>query len=775
MRFVPALRTDRLYVTCSAEMRMMMKKMKKTMVLLMALMMCFIMAGCKKETGEEVPTGNVYVPTFSEIQGDIDWINNIMSSGNKISLLGEVYDRETYEYSEKLITLDVVTGEQSSRDLSFGGDDDKVSTSLQTIVRYKDGYMAVLYHYTMPTQEEMDSGYYEEQTSYDIVILDADFNELSTVSLDELSKKVEEETGWFYAQYIAGDQDGNIYIGGDNAVYVLNSEGKQLYEIKFTNWINGMVATDDGQILVMYYDDQQEMALAPIDKNARAMGEALENVPVGNGNTGFFPAGNGKIYMNSSTKLYLYDLNTQTSEVILDWVNCDINTYNLSGFATLEDGSFVAVSVNYDHSGDDTKTTIELANIKEVPASSVKQKKIVTLAMMYLNYDMQEQVIKFNRTNEDYRIQVKTYVNDDYSNYEDAYTLFQSDIASGNAGDFFLAGNGDINVDNLIAKGALADLTKLIETDEQIKMDDFIPNIIDVLSVDGKLYSISDSFNVQTLVGKVADVGEGRTWTFKDVMELVKARPDSQLLSYSTKDSVLSTMLVYSMDCFYNSETGECSFDSEDFVQLLEICNTFPTEYNYDDEEYVSLPTQLRSGKVLLTQLYLSDFDEVQLYSKLYGEPVNFIGYPTNGTSGSVAGFDNRFCINAKSKNKEGAWAFIRQFLLPDYQNNLEWRMPINKAAFEQRLADAMKVDEDNVGSSWMYDDVEIEMGPLDEAMVQTIRDIVYGINTESVYDESLYNIISEEAAYYFGGEKSASEIAGIIQSRVQIYIDENR
>lgn len=775
MRFVPALRTDRLYVTSSAEMRMMMKKMKKTAVLLMALMMCFIMAGCKKETGEEVPTGNVYVPTFSEVQGDIDWISNIMSSGNKISLLGQVYDRETYEYSEKLITLDVVTGEQSSRDLSFGGDDDNVSTSLQTMVQYKDGYMAVLYHYTMPTEEEMESGYYDYQVSYDIVILDADFNEVSSISLDELSKKAEEETGWFYAQYIAGDQDGNIYIGGDNAVYVLNSEGKQLYEIKFTNWINGMVATDDGQILVMYYDDQQEMALAPIDKNARAMGEALENVPVGNGNTGFFPAGNGKIYMNSSTKLYLYDLNTQTSEVILDWVNCDINTYNLSGFATLEDGSFVAVSVNYDHSGDDTKTTIELANIKEVPASSVKQKKIVTLAMMYLNYDMQEQVIKFNRTNEDYRIQVKTYVNDDYSNYEDAYTLFQSDIASGNAGDFFLAGNGDINVDNLIAKGALADLTKLIETDEQIKMDDFIPNIIDVLSVDGKLYSISDSFNVQTLVGKVADVGEGRTWTFKDVMELVKSRPDSQLLSYSTKDSVLSTMLVYSMDCFYNSETGECSFDSEDFVQLLEICNTFPTEYNYDDEEYVSLPTQLRSGKVLLTQLYLSDFDEVQLYSKLYGEPVNFIGYPTNGTSGSVAGFDNRFCINAKSKNKEGAWAFIRQFLLPDYQNNLEWRMPINKAAFEQRLADAMKVDEDNVGSSWMYDDVEIEMGPLDEAMVQTIRDIVYGINTESVYDESLYNIISEEAAYYFGGEKSASEIAGIIQSRVQIYIDENR
>ena len=210
-----------------------MKKMKKTAVLFLALMMCFIMAGCKKETGEEVPAGNVYVPTFSEVQSDIDWINGVMARGNKITLLGQVYDRETYENTDKIITLDAVTGEQTSRDLSFGGDDENVSTNLQTIVQYKDGYMAILYRYTMPTQEEMDSGYYDNQVSYDIVILDADFNEMSAVSLDELSKKIEEENGGFYAQYIAGDQDGNIYIAGDNVIYVLNSEGKQLYNINF--------------------------------------------------------------------------------------------------------------------------------------------------------------------------------------------------------------------------------------------------------------------------------------------------------------------------------------------------------------------------------------------------------------------------------------------------------------------------------------------------------------------------------------------------------------
>ena len=100
-------------------------------------------------------------------------------------LWAEVYDRETYALSQKLITLDIATGAQTSRELVVDGDkkDDSEQISLQTIAVYKDGYMAVRYHYTQPTQEEIDSGVYESETSYDIAILDADFNIQSTVHL----------------------------------------------------------------------------------------------------------------------------------------------------------------------------------------------------------------------------------------------------------------------------------------------------------------------------------------------------------------------------------------------------------------------------------------------------------------------------------------------------------------------------------------------------------------------------------------------------------------
>ncbi len=756
-----------------------MKRFKKVAVLMMTAAMCFGMAGCNKSAGGDVPTGDVYTPTFSEISSDVEYVTNVLASDGKLNIMGQVYDNETYELSQKLITLDMATGEQTSKDIAIDGDkkDDSEQISLQTMAAYKDGYMAVRYHYTQPSQDEIDSGVYDSETSYDIAILDADFNIQSTISLADIQKKVEEDGSGFYVQYSACDAEGNIYISLDNSMYVLDSEGKEKFKVDFDNWINGMFVTSDGQVIVMYYNDQYNTEIAPVDMNTKALGNPLENLPSMDGNSSsIYPAGDGKLYVVGSTKLFLYDMNTQTSEEILDWIACDINTNNLSGFAVLDDGSFVAVSTTYDYSSDDTQTTIELATIKKVPASSVKQKKNVTLAMLYMNYNTREQVIKFNRTNEEYRINIKTYVNDDSSNWEDAQTQFQADVASGTAGDFFVA-DGNISVDNLIAKGALADLSDLIDKDEVLNRDDFISNILDILSVDGKLYSVAESFYINTLVGKVSDVGTGKSWTFKDVAELVKSHPDSQLMQYVTKADGLNMMVMYSLDSFYNSETGECKFDSDDFISLLELCNTFPKEYDYDSGESESTASLLRSGKVLLTSVYMSGFDNVQLYTALYGEPVNFIGYPTNNGSGSVVGFNNRFCVAAKSKNKEGAWAFIRNFLLPDDQNNLDWNLPVNKAAFEQKIADAMKESGDNEGvvNTWWYDDTEIKIGPLTEEEAQVVRDMVYNATTEASYDEQLMNIITEEAEYYFNGEKSAQEIAGIIQSRAQLYIDENR
>ena len=56
----------------------------------------------------------------------------------------------------------------------------------------------------------------------------------------------------------------------------------------------------------------------------------------------------------------------------------------------------------------------------------------------------------------------------------------------------------------------------------------------------------------------------------------------------------------------------------------------------------------------------------------------------------------------------------------------------------------------------------------------QRVYDLISGA-VELKYDPDVINIIIEEAGAYFSGQKSAKEVAEIIQNRVQNYLDENR
>ena len=60
------------------------------------------------------------------------------------------------------------------------------------------------------------------------------------------------------------------------------------------------------------------------------------------------------------------------------------------------------------------------------------------------------------------------------------------------------------------------------------------------------------------------------------------------------------------------------------------------------------------------------------------------------------------------------------------------------------------------------------------EEEIEGIRQLIEIARPLSRESEEIYSIIGEEAAPYFAGQKSAAEVAKIIQSRIQIYVSEN-
>lgn len=70
---------------------------------------------------------------------------------------------------------------------------------------------------------------------------------------------------------------------------------------------------------------------------------------------------------------------------------------------------------------------------------------------------------------------------------------------------------------------------------------------------------------------------------------------------------------------------------------------------------------------------------------------------------------------------------------------------------------------------------MEIQSKPLTQNEVDKYKDLINSTNRRIFYNESITNIILEEAQSYFAGDKNVDEASEIIQSRVTTYINENR
>ena len=77
---------------------------------------------------------------------------------------------------------------------------------------------------------------------------------------------------------------------------------------------------------------------------------------------------------------------------------------------------------------------------------------------------------------------------------------------------------------------------------------------------------------------------------------------------------------------------------------------------------------------------------------------------------------------------------------------------------------------------SYGWDDVNFQLYAATEEDAQAVYDIIDRISgLSNSYDEQIMSIIEEECGAYFAGQKSVDEVAGIVQSRIQTYVNESR
>jgi ABC-type glycerol-3-phosphate transport system substrate-binding protein len=746
-----------------------MKRFYKKLILLgTAVIMCASLTACggKKEANTSAKDKKefVYVPEYQAMTDQSD-INNLVISNNIIYYTTWSYDEATQMSSSSIKSMEVGSTEGKTLPIEIGQND-----NVSIMQADKDGNLVfVLYSYTEGENPE------DYTQTYILKKYDKDGNEILNKDLTELMSG----TDSMYVQYLTTDDEGNIYLSnGDSKIWVVDGSGNDLFNLDIDNYISTMGTTKEGKVVIATYD-ADKMVFREVDKTSKALGATYENIPNPYGSFTLVKGVEKGCLINSGNSLYEYDLETQTAKEILNWIDCDIDSDRIAAVSGLEDGRILALTRDY--SGETTKS--DMVYLSKKKASEVAEKTILTYGTLYMSSNVRSAIINFNKTNETYRIQPKEYGTDDYTA---GIAQLNSDIVSGNTPDIIDLSNGSVN--KYIEKGILEDLYPFFDKDSDMKKENYVESAFKAYERDGKLYAAVPSFAINTIIGRTSDVGSEMGWTMDELIALVKSKPEgTEVFSYATKESILSSLCTYGLADFVDWSTGKCSFDSDEFIKMLEFSNTFSSESEYVyDESAPSMPTKIRNGQLLFMMTNISDVQSYQMYEAMYGEPITFIGYPTSeGTGSSIMAGEVLLGISSKSKNKDGAWEFVRTFLTPEYQasGNL-WSFPVLKTALEDKFKEAMEPEyyEDETGkqvhtmkTSWGYDDANFDIYEATQEQVDAVKNLIQNADSVYEYNDEMYSIISEEAAAFFAGQKTAQDVANIIQSRVQIYVNENR
>lgn len=659
------------------------------------------------------------------------------------------------------------------------------------------------------------------ESSNTLYTYDSTGNLVSSVDLSKVVTQEDNDNNRYFNSYIV-DSQGNIYISLSTCIRVCDKSGNVLFTTPESNgdneWLNGLIFTNNGVPAVYKYsysDTGSSAKLVEIDLNAKGYGKEYE---LGSSiNTIYSGSGDYLCYSSSDTGIVGVRADNLQTESVLNLLNLGIDNSNINSMAVNDDGSFV--TVGYDYSGMTARSTLSL--ITPIDSSEVKEKKVLTLGCFYIDWNIRSQIAEFNKTNEDYTIYATSYSeSNDTSDYTAALTKFNNEILAGNVPDILLIRSG-MPYNSYASKGLFADLYEFMDKDDVYNRDAFMPNVLKAMEKDGKLYEITPSFTVQTYAAKKSLVGDATSLTMDQANQILATMPEGATLTNDsqtmTASNFLSTAITFSNFVDYANAT--CNFDSPEFKAILETAKKYPAEIDYDalyndnPNYWMEQETACRENRALLYSVYFNDFSiYTNTRDAYFGEDISFVGFPGSGASnatGSVISTGSEIAVSSKSKYKDGAWEFIKLVLdnAVGEQDSGNYGVAITSDASVAEAADeAVKritssyyglpvvksqlqalgqqatipqtyTDTDGtvqqVDNTYYVGNTEVKVNLITQDEVNMLIDYFSTVDTIARYDESLTDIINEEANAYFKGTKSVDETASLIQSRASIYLSE--
>ncbi len=385
-----------------------------------------------------------------------------------------------------------------------------------------------------------------------------------------------------------------------------------------------------------------------------------------------------------------------------------------------------------------------------------------TTRVVSLNSDhigVKDCVAVASRKNPDLNFRYETCVETDRDEFRNRIL---AELMAGDGPDILYVSLEDMK--RLQGMGVLADLSDFLPSEAKERI---LPGVIELGTVNGVFTGIAPDVDVSTMV-TLKSIWEQSTWSLEDLIDLLDTGEFTGIFCQGTTSfapqAILKWLTTFGLQesVLIDWENRESHFDSELFLKILEITKVF-------GDDSVRTDTWLGVGGCpgRITGANIEVLNE--LYEQ-YGEEYFFVGMPTRGSSGSYLSSSGVLVVNKEAADARAVTAFLECLL----GNEIQYSNHIikNTSILKVSLNDLTTVEVDNeTRAFWKEYRVQIK-----EDGSTTLDDYCKLLESCVPQPEEYSDILSivwEEGQSCLSGDKSAAEAAKIIDSRVQVYLDE--
>ncbi len=547
----------------------------------------------------------------------------------------------------------------------------------------------------------------------------------------------------------------------------------------------GLMIQDFGVVNVgiegslVYHFEKERLSVQKVDFEKGALLEEM-HVSMPEGETSsvkqngrwcdVYGAENG-LYLAGEKSLWFYDCKEGTVSKLFDWADSYVNVQRdfLELAAERAEGSVMLFLYDV-FSGKSSQVKVE----KKKEADLAKRQEI-TLGSFYCQEYPQEEIIAYNNSQDQYRIVEKTYKSKEE---------WDQALLNGEAPDI-------INLDGwtakeLVAKGILEDLSPYFAKSNVVKEENLLDAVQEGWTIDGGIRFVQNSFILDGMLVKKGYTEKGGI-TVKDFFGLAGNEADSCLMSYfyrqQSREEISYWLLPNLLNDFVDWENQTCDFENQAFCDVLEglkaVGETGQADHKSGEMTVLDssspLVLGLKEGHYSVERITIANVDQYLQLKEAYEDIADIAGYPTvDGRPYYRMLCNHELALNSASEQKEGAWKFLEYVLTERNDFNSYSEFSVWRADFEEQITHP-EFDQAGVYTN-QYSGEKSENGhpQMTEEWRAQLEQIVengvwglYGENKEIVW------IVEEEAEYFYHGDKSAAEVARIIQSRVELMMNE--